>query len=32
MFITRDGTVPGRHMSMVRIEMFDGLIIEEIRM
>ena len=37
MFITRDGTVPGRHMAMVRIdgmsvELFDGLIIEEIRM
>jgi hypothetical protein len=30
MFATRDGTVPGRHMAMVRIEIVDGLIIEEI--
>jgi hypothetical protein len=31
MFITRDGTVPGRRMAMVWVEMFDGLIIGEIR-
>jgi hypothetical protein len=27
MFITRDGTVPGRHMAMVWVEIVDGLII-----
>jgi hypothetical protein len=28
MFITRDGTVPGRRMAMVRIEIVDGLIMK----
>jgi hypothetical protein len=28
MFITRDGTVPGRHMAMVKIEIVDGLIMK----